>query len=91
MVTVVAVDPRAFADQPGAEDKSFWSDQPVQAPAIPSVDQANWCHNPIDRFVLARLEAAGLKPAGRASRSTLLRRLHYTLTRAPPRAWEAGP
>lgn len=84
MIAVLAVTLRAHADQPSLEATNFWSYRPVQVPPIPAVKRADWCRNPIDHFILARLERAGLAPAGRASRVTLLRRLHYTLTGLPP-------
>jgi hypothetical protein len=48
------------------------------------VRDAAWCRNPIDRFVLARLEAAGLTPNPRASAAVLLRRAQFSLTGLPP-------
>jgi cytochrome c553 len=61
-----------------------WSFQPVQRPGIPTVTNGGWARNPIDRFVLARLEQAGLRPAREANKRTLLRRLSYDLTGLPP-------
>jgi hypothetical protein len=51
----------------------------------PTVQDESWVRNPIDRFILARLEAAGLKPAPEADRRTLARRLSLDLTGLPPR------
>ena len=67
-----------------AEKRRFWSFQPVKNPVLPAVKNAAWCQNPIDRFVLARLEAKGLKPAPAADRRTLLRRVTFDLTGLPP-------
>ena len=53
-------------------------------PAPPGVRRAKWIRNPIDAFVLARLEDAGLEPAPPASKTTLLRRVYYDLTGLPP-------
>ncbi len=64
--------------------KSFWSFQPVKNPALPSVKNMAWCKSPIDRFILARLEAKGLKPAPPADRRTLIRRATFDLTGLPP-------
>ena len=64
--------------------KNWWSFQPVKNPALPAVKNAAWCQNPIDRFVLARLEAKGLRPAPSADRRTLLRRASIDLTGLPP-------
>jgi mono/diheme cytochrome c family protein len=68
----------------GAEYEKHWSYLPPQRPALPAVNDANWVRNPIDRFVLARLEAAGLKPASEADPYTLIRRLSLDLRGLPP-------
>src|SRR5262249_32098356 len=46
-----------------AEDRAHWAFQPVRRPQIPKVKDASWCRNPIDRFVLARLEEMGWTPS----------------------------
>ena len=61
-----------------------WSFQPVQNPAVPSVRDARWCRNPIDSFVLSRLESQGMKPSLLADKNTLLRRVCLDLTGLPP-------
>ncbi len=53
-------------------------------PAIPAVKAGDWPRNPIDAFVLARLEKAGLQPARSAERARLLRRVYLDLTGLPP-------
>jgi hypothetical protein len=58
-------------------------------PPLPPVEHAAWSENPIDRFILARLEAEGLSPAAEADRSTLIRRLALDLTGLPPSRAEA--
>ena len=58
-----------------------WHSPRVSPP--PAVTNAAWCRNDIDRFVLARLEAAGLEPAAEASRETLVRRAAEILTGLP--------
>ncbi|WP_435009281.1 PSD1 and planctomycete cytochrome C domain-containing protein [Tundrisphaera lichenicola] len=68
-----------------AERSKHWSLQPVRDPAIPDVRDAAWPINPVDRFLLAKLEAKGIKPAGEADRPTLIRRLSFDLTGLPPR------
>src|SRR5207253_1600178 len=50
----------------------------------PPVRDATWSSHPVDRFILAGLERAGLQPAGRADRRTLIRRLSLVLTGLPP-------
>ncbi len=84
---IVATAPFAAAllqPEPGAEI-GHWSLQPVDAPPIPEVDRADWPDGPVDRFILARLEAASLAPSPEADRAALIRRLHFDLTGLPPR------
>ncbi|MEO7652749.1 MAG: DUF1549 domain-containing protein, partial [Bryobacteraceae bacterium] len=73
--------PKEPASQPAA---LHWSFQPVRASAPPAVKNAAWIRNPIDRFILAKLEEKGLQPADAASKPTLLRRVTYDLTGMPP-------
>ncbi|HEV7281088.1 MAG TPA: DUF1553 domain-containing protein [Pirellulaceae bacterium] len=68
----------------GAEYEPHWSFiAPVKAP-LPEVSNPAWSQNPIDRFVLARLESLGLQPNEEADRRTLARRVSYDLTGLPP-------
>lgn len=64
--------------------KQFWSFRPVQRPVLPAVRKTEWVRNPIDQFVLAKLEEAGLQPARLADKGELLRRVTYDLTGLPP-------
>ena len=66
------------------EQRRFWSFQPVRDPAAPEVKDASWPKGDIDRFLLAALEAKGLRPAPPADRRTLLRRATFDLTGLPP-------
>ncbi len=66
------------------QQRRFWSFQPVRPTAPPEVRQTNWPRTPIDRFILARLEQRGLRPAKLADRRTLLRRITVDLTGLPP-------
>ncbi|MDX1948471.1 MAG: DUF1553 domain-containing protein [Pirellulaceae bacterium] len=68
----------------GAEYEPHWSLIPPTRPAPPAVKNAAWGRNPIDQFILARLEQAGLTPAPEADRRTLARRLSLDLTGLPP-------
>jgi hypothetical protein len=63
---------------------SNWSLRPVARPPVPAVNHRIWCRNPVDSFLLARLEAEHLQPAPEADRVTLIRRLTYDLTGLPP-------
>src|ERR1043165_2096016 len=65
-------------------DRQHWSFQAVKKPAPPSVKNASWVRNPIDAFVLARLEKKGWKPAAAAEPHAWLRRIHLDVTGLPP-------
>src|SRR5262249_50397225 len=67
-----------------AKDRAFWSFQPVSTPTPPEVRDGAWVQSPIDRFVLAGLEANHLAPAPPADRRALLRRVTFDLTGLPP-------
>ncbi len=62
----------------------WWAFQPVKRVDPPPVKDAAWVRNPIDPFILARLEKENLKPSPEASRETLLRRVSLDLTGLPP-------
>ncbi|MFM7562335.1 MAG: DUF1549 domain-containing protein, partial [Planctomycetota bacterium] len=84
-----AADPRegaAWVPEAGAGEaaKNWWAFQPLNVTAPPEVKQTNWPQNEIDRFVLAKLEAAGLEPNPDAEPTTLYRRLSFDLTGLPP-------
>ena len=64
--------------------KTHWAFQRINRPQAPQVKQANWVTNPIDAFILARLEAKGFTPAAPAEKTALLRRAHYDITGLPP-------
>ncbi len=64
----------------------WWSLQPVQRPSVPQVRQAERVSNPIDAFILARLEKQNLKPAPLADKRTLIRRAYFDLLGLPPTA-----
>ncbi len=67
-----------------ASGEGWWSLRPVGHTRVPVVDDSSWVRNDIDRFVLARLESAGLAPSPQADRLTLLRRITFDLTGLPP-------
>lgn len=72
----------------GAKYQPHWSFiAPVKAP-LPKVKDARWVKNPVDQFILARLEKEKLKPAPEADRRTLARRLSFDLTGLPPKPEE---
>jgi len=65
-------------------ERSFWSLQPLRKPEPPAVRDSAWVSTPIDRFVLSKLETAGLSPNGSADRRTLIRRATFDLIGLPP-------
>jgi hypothetical protein len=74
--------PRVEADL--TEARKAWQYQPPKEPAPPEVKNGAWVKSPVDRFILARLEAKGLAPAAPADRRTLIRRATIDLTGLPP-------
>jgi mono/diheme cytochrome c family protein len=68
----------------GAGYDKHWAFTPPRRPAVPSVKDASWVRNPIDSFILRRLEDEGLQPAPEADRYTLARRVHLDLIGLPP-------
>ncbi|HUG20333.1 MAG TPA: PSD1 and planctomycete cytochrome C domain-containing protein, partial [Planctomycetaceae bacterium] len=68
----------------GAEYEAHWALIPPERPTLPKVSNFDWPRNEIDRFVLARLERAGLAPSPEASKETLIRRVSLDLTGLPP-------
>lgn len=67
-----------------AAQPTLWSLRPVRRPSVPLVKTPGWVVNPVDAFVLARLEKAGLRPSPPADRVTLLRRVTLDLIGLPP-------
>ena len=68
----------------GAKWQKHWAFLPPVRPPVPSVKNTAWPRNPIDYFVLARLEAEGLQPSPEADAVTLIRRMSLDLTGLPP-------
>ena len=68
----------------GAEYEPLWSFTPPTRPKRTKVKNSNWPRNPIDRFILSRLEKEGLTPAPEAEPVTIIRRLTFDLTGLPP-------
>ena len=67
-----------------AEQKAFWAFQPIADPVPPTVKNEAWIQSPLDRFVLAELEANHFQPAPAADKRTLIRRVTFDLTGLPP-------
>ncbi|WP_422925359.1 DUF1549 and DUF1553 domain-containing protein [Singulisphaera sp. PoT] len=76
----------SFAEEKASagKDETHWAFVPPKRPPLPEVEHRGWARNPIDAFILARLEEEGLEPSPEADRATLLRRLAFDLTGLPP-------
>ena len=91
-IALGAPDPRGAAVSAGKsaggmtveEGRKYWAYRPPQLRPLPAVKQTNWPRADLDRFILARLEAEGLRPAADADRATLLRRVSFDLVGLPP-------
>ncbi|MHB1423093.1 MAG: PSD1 and planctomycete cytochrome C domain-containing protein [Gemmataceae bacterium] len=66
------------------KDKEYWAYRPLQRTALHAVKDTAWPRTPIDRFLLAKMEARGVMPAAEADRRTLVRRLYFDLIGLPP-------
>lgn len=87
---------RSLPSIPAEARQSHWAFRKVQTPPLPAVREHAWPKNPIDYFVLARLEAQGLRPTHAVDRRTLIRRVTLDLIGLPPTpeevaAFEADP
>jgi hypothetical protein len=86
-----AIDPRRATNlvaRPKAIDieagRKHWAYHPLKAPTIPTIKNTAWPSNDIDRFILARLESAGLSPGPDSKKIVLVRRLYFDLIGLPP-------
>jgi mono/diheme cytochrome c family protein len=76
--------PAGEAENTASGNSRHWAFRPLVRPDLPAVRNAGWVRNPIDRFILARLEKEGVAPSPEAERPTLARRLFLDLTGLPP-------
>jgi Protein of unknown function (DUF1553)/Protein of unknown function (DUF1549)/Planctomycete cytochrome C/EF-hand domain pair len=89
-VAMGAADPRENSTKVAKNEvdiqkgRQFWAFQPVKSTTPPAVKNVAWPHSDIDRFLLAEMEAKGLKPAADADPRTLIRRLNFDLIGLPP-------
>ena len=87
-ITILLATGMAWAAKKDAIDieagRKHWAYQPLKEPAIPEVTDAAWPANDVDRFILAKLESAGLQPGPDAKKITLVRRLYFDLIGLPP-------
>ncbi len=87
---VKTLDPEVVGSAPSTRDldlergRKHWAFRPPSSPEVPSVQNPRWVSNPIDAFVLHKLEAAGLRPSDRVTRLALIRRATFDLTGLPP-------
>ena len=68
----------------GAEYEQHWSFRTVEKPKVPAVNREDWARNPIDHFILSRLESEKMEPSPEASPETLIRRISLDLRGLPP-------
>lgn len=78
--------PETEEDRAALEDKRLdhWAWQPVSQAEVPEVENSKWAKNPIDQFILHKLEEKNLQPSPEADRRTLIRRLKFDLLGLPP-------
>jgi len=90
---LAAVGALAFAEEPAnlpREASAHWAFRAPVRPAIPRVRAAAWCRDPIDRFVLSKIEAARLAPSPEADRAIWIRRVTFDLIGLPPEPTDIG-
>jgi mono/diheme cytochrome c family protein len=87
-MTGAAAAPTSPAKVITPEQRAFWSFQPLKDATIPAVKEKSWAKTNIDHFVLAKLEAKGMKPVAPADRRALIRRVTLDLIGLPPTAEE---
>jgi len=68
--------------------RDWWSFQPIKRPNVPTPKHSGWIKNPIDAFILSKLEHASMNPAPEADRRVLIRRAYFDLIGLPPTAQE---
>ncbi|MEX0676960.1 MAG: PSD1 and planctomycete cytochrome C domain-containing protein [Pirellulales bacterium] len=78
------IDSGAVWPEPQGTSSNHWAFQRIERPTPPAVKNEAWVRNPIDRFVLARLDERGIAPSPEADRYTLIKRLSYDLVGLPP-------
>src|SRR5262249_61365725 len=72
--------PASETVQTSGSKSKHWSFQPIRRPTLPAVKDEQWVRNPIDRFILARLEKEQIHPSPEADRATLIRRVSLDLS-----------
>lgn len=72
------------AEEVAQQEEALWAFQPLSNPNRPEVETEEWVRNPIDAFILSKLEKSGLEPTSEADRQTLIRRASFDLIGLPP-------
>ncbi|HVS37731.1 MAG TPA: PSD1 and planctomycete cytochrome C domain-containing protein [Gemmataceae bacterium] len=75
---------RAAGDVIRPEDRQFWSFRPIADPPLPAVKDQQWCKQPLDHFILAKMEEKNLHPVASADKRVLIRRATFDLIGLPP-------
>jgi hypothetical protein len=89
LAALYAASPSVPAHKPFTESqKHWWAFQPVVKPAVPTVKAASWVRNPVDAFILAKLEDKSLSPSAPADKISLIRRASLDLIGLPPTSEE---
>ncbi len=70
--------------------KKYWAYQPIEKPELPQTKNPGWARSEIDRFLLAKMEAAGISPAADAEPRDLIRRVYFDLIGLPPAPEQAA-
>jgi uncharacterized protein DUF1553/uncharacterized protein DUF1549/cytochrome c len=83
-VKMGAPDPRSGPKKYATAGRSHWAFQPVKKAEVPQVKNTGWVANPIDAFVLAKLEAGSMQPSPSAERAALMRRAYFDIIGIPP-------
>src|ERR1041384_2335195 len=73
-----------------ADKADFWSFKPAEKPTLPRVKNRIWPRNPVDLFVLLKIEEKQMHPSPEMDRRTLIRRLFFDLTGLPPSTAEVA-
>jgi hypothetical protein len=81
---VVVDTPKEEGGKVTPESRKYWAYRPLERPEVPAVQNKAWVRNPIDAFLLAKLEDKGLTPAKPADRVALIRRATFDLIGLPP-------
>ncbi len=86
-IAMGAPDPRDDSDGPSLIEQksgSHWAFQPIRSPEWPGVDRMDWVQRPMDRFVMAKLEAQGMEPNPEADRRAWIKRVYFNVIGLPP-------